>query len=247
MPVNKGAEYIVLDAIAGTAADLTFDAGDAVIGSSTSGKLTIPYKRIIKSAYKKQAKVAETAQVSTGTPTAANSTYYWVTITQNVVDGKNYTNTYSYESDATATATEICDGIRNAINKDAQVKVTASGTTTLILTADTGYSQFLVSCSTNISMAATTPGVYAKNTGQILYDAGFTSVTTTNNYTSYTYVVEVLKPASNPGEFASSRQTYIVFLNEGDGDCAALVTAMDNMATADDGSGVANPNAIAIA
>lgn len=247
MPTNKGIEYIVLDSIAATAGDVTFDAGRLKVGNSTVGTVDIPYKKILNpGGWKKQAKVSETAQVSTGTPTANNSDTYWVIINQTIANGENYTKKYDYVSDATATATEIVTGLKAAINADPRVKVTASGTTTLVLTADTGYSQFIVSQSSNIAMVATTPGVYAVNTGQLLYDAGFTSATTSNNYTTYTVITEEAKAASNPNTFSIDRKTYMVLANEGDGDITAFAAAMDNAGTADDGSGVADSDAIAV-
>lgn len=71
-------------------------------------------------------------QVVTYTPTAANATVYSVTL--NGVQ-------FSYTSDADGTAAEIVTGLSAAINAGA-VPVTASGSATLILTADAYATEF---------------------------------------------------------------------------------------------------------
>lgn len=75
------------------------------------------------------------AEISTLTPNpVANDTMYTVDIH---IGDEDYH--FEYMSDATATATEICDGIRAAMALDATFTalVVASGTTTLVLTAQT--------------------------------------------------------------------------------------------------------------
>jgi hypothetical protein len=91
--------------------------------------------------------VADVAQVETITPTAVNLTLYTVT-----VNGVAYT----YTSDGTATAAEIVTGFITAIN-GGQSAVTASGTTTLILTAATAGVSFTVTIGANLAIAHTTP------------------------------------------------------------------------------------------
>lgn len=120
------------------------------------------------------APVTETLQVSTLTPTAANSTDYAITITYaNKNTGNFETKTYYLSNSGTAaTATTICDYFRAAINRDsATVPIAATGTTTLILTAVTGnYSQQaqfgVLSVGTGaIAIAATTPAVIGVGKG----------------------------------------------------------------------------------
>ena len=90
----------------------------------------------------------------TWTPTAANSTRFGVRISKkgsgaafsyeeflnptNDYDNDQTLKVWSYEfvSDATATATEICNAIRDAINADDSAPFTATGTATLIVEAD---------------------------------------------------------------------------------------------------------------
>ena len=75
-----------------------------------------------------------TAEVSTITPTAVNDTDYALNVRIGTADYQ-----FMYTSDGSATATEICDGLRTAMALDAgfTAAVTASGTATLILTAAT--------------------------------------------------------------------------------------------------------------
>ncbi len=88
-----------------------------------------------------------TAQVTTMTPTAVNSTEY-----QLEVDGRFY----AYTSDSSATATEIVTGLTAAITADAGATVTPTGTTTLILTAKTAGLPFVAQGDANMAFAATT-------------------------------------------------------------------------------------------
>lgn len=91
-----------------------------------------------------------TAQVTTITPTAVNDATYFVAI-----NGKGF----SFTADGSATAAEIVTGLTALINADTDLPVTASGSSTLILTADTAGVPFLVSLGANLSAAATTANV----------------------------------------------------------------------------------------
>lgn len=72
-----------------------------------------------------------TAQVATGTPTAANSTQY-----QFEIVFRGATHVISFLSDASATDTEICDGLRADLltHDELDGLIVGTGTTTLILT-----------------------------------------------------------------------------------------------------------------
>lgn len=89
----------------------------------------------------------QVAQVETLTPTVQNSTLYRVSI-----DGVDY----EYTSDSDATEGEIVAGLLALINGDANCKMTASGTTTLILTADNAGQAHLVSATPNLAIVHTT-------------------------------------------------------------------------------------------
>src|SRR4029077_2660543 len=75
---------------------------------------------------------------------------------QLVVDGRFY----GYTSDSSATATEICDGLRTAIAADSGATVVGSGTSTLILTAVTAGVPFVAQGDANMSFAATTANAF---------------------------------------------------------------------------------------
>ena len=102
----------------------------------------------------KKIKIAKTAtpvaQVETLTPTVLDNTLYTVT-----VDGV----LYQFTSDGNATAAEIVAGLSALVNGDANAKVTASGSTTLILTADNAGEGFSLAASTNLAIAHTTANV----------------------------------------------------------------------------------------
>jgi hypothetical protein len=94
-------------------------------------------------------RTAAVAQVVTYTPTVLNSTLYTVTINGTL---------HSYTSDGTATDAEIVAGLIAAINGGAQAaKVTASGTTTLIITSDNAGESFTYAASSNLAGVLTTP------------------------------------------------------------------------------------------
>lgn len=95
-------------------------------------------------------RLANVAQVRTITPTAVNNFQYDVTI-----DGV----LYSYTSDGSATVSEIVAGLIALINADVNAVVTASGSTTLILTADNAGRSFSSSVGTNLAQVSTTANV----------------------------------------------------------------------------------------
>lgn len=96
------------------------------------------------------------ARVVTITPTAADSTQYGLVV--NVGSQDFY---FSVVSDASATATEICDAFRAqmAANATFSALVTASGTTTLILTGTTAGQDFTVNSAGagTLGIVSTTP------------------------------------------------------------------------------------------
>ena len=89
----------------------------------------------------------EATQVTTITPTAVNSAVYTVTI--NGVE-------FEFTADGSATASEIVTGLIALINAGTE-PVTASGTTTLILTSDSAGLGFSVTVGANLAAVATTP------------------------------------------------------------------------------------------
>lgn len=144
--------------------------------------------------------VAEVAQVSTVTiDTTSNNAVYSLSLICNDVNSGMITSVpLNVTSDSTASATEICDAFRAIINSMPELSVTASGTTTLILTAKAGFPIFtLTTADSKMSIAATTAGVVGVGTGTSLiaqypstagyYNAGgfsaASSIVATNTYT----------------------------------------------------------------
>lgn len=87
------------------------------------------------------------AQIDTITPTAINNTHYIVTI-----DGTDY----DYLSDGSATVAEIVAGLLALINADINAPCTATGSTTLILTANAAGDGFATSVNANMALVHTT-------------------------------------------------------------------------------------------
>ena len=144
--------------------------------------------------------VAEVAQVSTVTigTTSNNAVYSLSLICNDVNSGMIVSVPLNVTSDSTASATEICDAFRATLNSMPELSVTASGTSTLILTAKAGFPIFtLTTADSKMSIAATTAGVVGVGTGTSLiaqypstagyYNAGgfsaASSIVATNTYT----------------------------------------------------------------
>lgn len=89
------------------------------------------------------------AQVTTITPNVATQAIQEYSVT---LDGEEFT----FTSDETPTAAEVVSGLTSIINASSQA-LTASGTNTLILTADEAGVGFTVAVSANLTAAATTP------------------------------------------------------------------------------------------
>jgi hypothetical protein len=110
------------------------------------------------------ASVTQVLQVTTLTPTASqNSTEFGISIQYiNKTTMEPESKIFTYTSDASMTATEVCDNFRTQINAcDAVIPIIATGTTTLILTAVTGTpggQQFTVTAP------STYPGVWTSIT-----------------------------------------------------------------------------------
>ena len=143
--------------------------------------------------------VAEVAQVSTVTvSTVSNSALYTMSLICNDVNSGMITSVpLTVTSDSTATNTEIAAAFAAAINGMPELSVTATSSTTLVVTAKAGFPIFTLTTSDgklSISNAAGTVGVgtgtslinqYPSTAGY--YNAGgfsaASSIVATNNYT----------------------------------------------------------------
>ena len=178
-------QYLVFTTVQALAADLSLVNGTIKLGNPL--ETICKYKDIVSA--KITAPVAETLQVTTLTPVAAaNSTYSFFITQWNPADGNMRTWEYSHETAASgATATTIGDAFRAAINADTTIKIAATGTTTLILTAEAGYPIFNVGITNvggGLTQATGTPGVAAVNTAAQLTTLGFPDLTAGTTYTT---------------------------------------------------------------
>lgn len=169
---------------------LTTGGGDAnIVGYDIviTGAIPIDYRGIVGTSGIVTT-VAETPQVTTFTPTAGqNSTQFVLLLNQTVSGGVVLNQQFVYTSDASMTATEVCEGFRTAIN-NSNFEIVASGTATLILTANAGYSKFTLTVLAGAGSNVTgTPGVYAVNTYASLTAAGVVGVSAGKTYTSLQY------------------------------------------------------------
>lgn len=95
-----------------------------------------------------------TARLLTITPTAVNDFVYTATLSVSGVD-------YPLEvtADGSATATEICDDFRSAIDALALPGITSGGTATLTITGDDGFTDFqFTPTSANLASVVTAAG-----------------------------------------------------------------------------------------
>ena len=144
--------------------------------------------------------VAEVAQVATVTiGTVSNNAVYTLSLICNDVNsGMIVSVPLSVTSDSTATNTEIAAAFAAAINSMPELSVTATSTTTLVVTAKAGFPNFTLSTTdSKMSIAATTAGVVGTGSGTSLiakypstsgyYNAGgyasAASIVASNNYT----------------------------------------------------------------
>ena len=170
--------YTALETVQASAADLSVVNG--LIRSGDPLTDVCYYDSITKATI--TAPVTEVLQVSTITPTAVASTVYGLTLSQyDYNTGNNIVKQYTYTTASSGdTPTTIGDAFRSQINADPTIKVAATGTTTLVLTAETGYPQFQVikTGSTvgnaSLAVAPTTAGVVAIGTTAALARQGIT-------------------------------------------------------------------------
>jgi hypothetical protein len=155
--------------------------------------------------------VAEVAQVSTVTiGTVSNNAIYSLSLICNDVNSGMITSVpLTVTSDSTATNTEIAAAFAAAINGMPELSVTATSSTTLVVTAKAGFPIFTLATSDTKLSISTSAGTVGVGTGTSLIGTypstagyfnagGFTaaaSIVATNNYT------QVLVSSTN-GSFA---------------------------------------------
>jgi len=206
---------------------------------ATQGQVITKYNAITKASI--TAAVAETLQVTTLTPVAANNSVYQFIIQQyNFSTGKTYTGTYTYTTAASGdTATTIGDAFRSQINNDQNIKIAATGTTTLVLTAEAGFPVFTVTIlqvGGGLTQVTGTPGVVAKGTTAALALQGIAGNTYTTVHIEYSPVTGM-----NIKDGVSVASVLDLYLEDGEADYAAVLAAI----TADlDGTDAADAIAV---
>lgn len=151
--------YNVLDTVAASGADITLS--NHVL--KFTGSPSIDF-RSIESCQVSEAK-NELLQITTITPTAADSKTFAFWITQKLASGGVSRVLVTYDTAASGdTATTICNAWRAQINLMSNLSVSVSGTSTLIITALTGAPIFTVTSAGNgtISAANTVSGKSTK-------------------------------------------------------------------------------------
>ena len=215
---NQG--YLVVNTVQASGADLTLNNG--VISFGNPAQTICKYLDITKASV--TASVAEVLQVTTLTPTAAANSVYEILIEQfNPVTGNTMTFQYSYTTAASGdTATTIGNYFRELITADPLIKIAATGTTTLILTAEAGYAQFTVTIlqtGGGFTQSTGTAGVVAVGTTAALALQGITvsGAAYTTVHMEWTPVTGATVKTPNGTPFVLD-----IYLNEADGDTAAL-------------------------
>lgn len=144
--ISKIVDLAVLDTVTANGTDCAVSGGVITLKDIegpifTSGLVSVE----VKSA------VSAVAKVDTITPsTVSNNATYTLNLTYtDSKTGISVAKPLSYTSDSTASATEICDSFRAQINGLPNCPVTATGTVTLVLTADSGYSKSFVTTTTD--------------------------------------------------------------------------------------------------
>ncbi len=245
--------------VTASAADITVANHILNIGATTlaplPGRQTIDVRQIEKAAL--VTAVAETAAVWTITPTAAASQEFSILITQIINGTPKQLVATAYSLASGSTATTICDSLRAVINANTTMKITASGTTTLVLTAQSTFpliasvSQVTLGSTPGVfaSITNTTPGVAAKGTYAALIAQGVSSDIIVAGQSYSNFRIEYLAASSNDpgGNVSQQRNTLNLYINAGATNYAALATRIGEIINAfASGGSVADPEFLAL-
>lgn len=228
---NNKVGYNVLSSLSAAAADISFSNNKLSITGAPSFD-----PRLVQSTSGVVVTVAEVAQVDTLTITAANSTYYRISLVQTLSTGVVLSQSFDYTSLASGdTATTIGDVFRSMINAS-NFEIVASGTTTLVLTANAGNPVFTsskVGSTGTIAIVLTTAGVYAVNTYASLVANGVAAadLTVGATYTSITFNYANIDGSVDKITDSSVNQ-WTVYAQDGITNLAAYVAKLKLLAVA---------------
>jgi hypothetical protein len=222
--------------VTAAAADITVANHILNIGATTlaplPGRQTIDVRLIEKAAL--VTAVAETAAVWTITPTAAASQEFSILITQIINGTPKQMIATAYSLASGSTATTICNDLRAQINANTTMKVTATGTTTLILTAQSTYP--LIASVSQVSLGTTpgtfasitngTPGVAAKGTYAALIAQGVDStiIVAGQSYSNFRLLYKASSSNDAGGNVSQMRILLNLYINVGALNYTALAT-----------------------
>jgi hypothetical protein len=216
-----------LNTVGAAAAD--FSVVDGVV--TLTGVGSFPYDKI-QTQIKKQIYVAPIARatVITFSAPAAAGEEFNVTISQPQGSNNVFPQLFSLKStntNATTIAQAFKAAFENAVNNGVLFGTASGAADAITITGTTAFPMLRVLGTTaNISLSVTAAGNPAINTGAQLISAGVEGAVATNNYTTFTF--QNATPTGDIVEDGIARQL-IYAVNEGDGNAAALVTAMTNV------------------
>ena len=249
--MSMSQKYYCFPSIAGTADDGTAvnKAGYLKIGGTNTLVITpaalqnfqVPLLGLKSGVYKVY--TAETARVITITPTAVASTDYRVILSAE--KGQAFNNNlpneiqtiFTHTNPASGgTATTIGDAFRTAINNHPywSTRVTASGTSTLIITAKAGFPIFSTGVGANLATVVTTAGnVELGGKGADLLATGNFNSTGGLPVSGTNYGVFIFETFSTSEAVMSgtgdAEKNYIYIPSGGSGYNAALITALTTL------------------
>lgn len=222
--------------VTAAAADITVANHILTLGAAAlaplPGRQTIDVRDIEKAAL--VAAVAETAAVWTITPTPAASQEFSILITQVINGTPKQMVATAYSLASGSTATTICNDLRAQINANTTMKITASGTTTLVLTAQSTYP--IIASVTQVSLGSTpgvfasitntTPGVAAKGTYAALIAQGVdpSIIVAGQSYSNFRLQYRAASVNDPGGNVSQMRIGLNFYINAGATNYAALAT-----------------------
>lgn len=224
-----------------------------------SGERVCEWKGIVSGSVKKYVSASETASVWTitpgipvsGAPVGIEVTQWYPSSQNNFENPKVRTLIVDVPASG-YTVEQLCDAFRAQYFATGtnQFQITASGTSTLILTANAGYPIVFVrfvaiTAGNTATVVNTTAGVNARGNAAQLVANGVPAATASG--TAYTlYTIEYAEKTGQSNSMVVMQNDRVwIWLNEADSDYATAITNTDNLLSGL-ASGVANPEILAV-
>lgn len=251
--MNNTPRNIVLNSYSAT--PLTVADGVLYAGS----EVVCEWKNIISGSVKKYVSASEQAAVwevtpatpVSGAPVGIEVTQWYPTTRNNFENPKTRLLIVDVPSSGYS-VTQLCDAFRSQYFSTGtnQFQITASGTNSIILTANAGYPIVFVrfvpiTAGNSATVSNSTAGVNARGNAAQLIANGVPSATASGTaYTLYTFGYTE-KTGLNNSVSVSQPDRVWIWLNQADSDYAAAIISIDTL-LAGLASGVANPEIIAV-